>query len=355
MGASQSRNMRLFAAMTLLPSHHAALVRSLRTLAPPQLAAASLRPAVLRSRGAVSLSAAPAPLGGGAGSSVTARRLSDPSTRAASTAAHDAPLPPSPPSSAPHAEASAREPHAEVSARAATEAHVVLDRASARSAAAILAQHNHLVHACDTEVAGLDLSKSPLGQGEVICISVYSGPEIDFGSGRGRALWVDTTEEGVLDEFKAWLEDESALKVWHNYGFDRHVLYNHDVNVRGFGGDTMHMARLWDASRLAGYSLEVLTDELLGRRKVPMKELFGVPKLKNDGTPGKTILMPPVDDLQTNPLSRPEWIQYSCYDAQGTWELYQNLASKLRDMRWEGETRTESHAESPAEFQCPPP
>ena len=67
---------------------------------------------------------------------------------------------------------------------------------------------------------------------------------------------------------RPWLEDADVLKVWHNYGFDRHVLYNHGVDVVGFGGDTMHMARLWDASRLAGYSLAALTEELVGRAKV---------------------------------------------------------------------------------------
>jgi hypothetical protein len=40
-----------------------------------------------------------------------------------------------------------------------------------------------------------------------------------------------------------------AKKVWHNYGFDRHVLFNEGLNCRGFAGDTMHMARLWDSSR----------------------------------------------------------------------------------------------------------
>ena len=31
----------------------------------------------------------------------------------------------------------------------------------------------------------------------------------------------------------------------------------------------MHMARLWDASRKSGYSLSTLTEEVVGRRKVP--------------------------------------------------------------------------------------
>lgn len=97
----------------------------------------------------------------------------------------------------------------------------------------------------------------------------------------------------------------------------------------------MHMARLWDASRKTGYSLEILTDELLGRRKVPMKELFGVPALKKDGTPGKKLEMPPVEELQTNPLTRFEWIEYSVYDAQGTWLLHEELKKYLVGMKWE--------------------
>jgi len=60
------------------------------------------------------------------------------------------------------------------------------------------------------------------------------------------------------------LENEKYLKVWHNYGFDRHVFYNHGINVKGFGGDTMHMARLFDSGKMFGqYSLAALTTEYL--------------------------------------------------------------------------------------------
>jgi hypothetical protein len=40
------------------------------------------------------------------------------------------------------------------------------------------------------------------------------------------------------------------LQVWHNYSFDYHVLDNLGIECKGFGGDTLHMARLFDASRL---------------------------------------------------------------------------------------------------------
>ena len=85
---------------------------------------------------------------------------------------------------------------------------------AARKAVAVLQHHNHLIHACDTEVSGLDMDRSPLGQGTVICISVYSGPEIDFGSGPGRALWIDTTQPGVLDAVKGHVATLS-VPSWH--------------------------------------------------------------------------------------------------------------------------------------------
>ena len=66
--------------------------------------------------------------------------------------------------------------------------------------------------------------------------------------------------EAVLNVFKDFFEDRRFLKVWHNYGFDRHVMTNMHIHCRGFGGDTMHMARLWDTSRKGkGYSLEALS------------------------------------------------------------------------------------------------
>jgi hypothetical protein len=140
-------------------------------------------------------------------------------------------------------------------------------------------ENPQLIFACDTEVMDIDLKEvGPVGNGYVTCISVYAGPDFDFGlgNGPGTTLWVDNLDDacGVLQDFKPWLEDKDVLKVWHNYGFDRHVLFNEGINVLGFGGDTMHMARLCDTSRMK-YSLESLTEDLLKERKIPMKEIFG--------------------------------------------------------------------------------
>ena len=56
-------------------------------------------------------------------------------------------------------------------------------REEARRVVEVLMRHStpDRVHAVDTEVMGLDLKKSPLGQGHVTCVSVYSGPDVDFG------------------------------------------------------------------------------------------------------------------------------------------------------------------------------
>lgn len=65
----------------------------------------------------------------------------------------------------------------------------------------------------------------------------------------------------MLQTFKPFFEDAKFIKIWHNYGFDRHVISNMGIRCDGFGGDTMHMARLWDSSRKGkGYTLESLSN-----------------------------------------------------------------------------------------------
>eukprot|EP00887_Chlorella_sp_A99_P005000 scaffold4.g5000.t1 len=143
-----------------------------------------------------------------------------------------------------------------------------------------------------------------------------------------------------------------AVLVWHNYSFDRHVLERMGLRMRGFGADTMHMARLWDSSRIGrgGYSLEALSSDpgLMGdgteagadaiRGKVSMKKLFGRPNIKADGTPGKArgrrrrgarlMILPAVEELQRDPETKWKWVNYSAYDAKSTLLLYSAL-------RWE--------------------
>ena len=128
--------------------------------------------------------------------------------------------------------------------------------------------------------------------------------------------------------------------MWHNYSFDRHILENHGIHCKGFAGDTMHMARLWDSARMrnGGYSLQQISEDLLpdsSQHKRGMKERFGEAVIKKDGTPGKAIVIPPIDQLQRDPKTRSEWIDYSTLDAEATWSIREILESKLRRMKWQ--------------------
>ena len=215
---------------------------------------------------------------------------------------------------------------------------LIRTREEAVKALETLYNHKDKMHACDTEVCNIDLSKQgPVGNGRVTCATVYSGPDVDFGGGPGGTLWIDNLDEseGTLDLFSDFFADEKIRKVWHNYSFDRHVLYNHHIDTKGLGGDTMHMARLWDSSRQK-YSLEALTTDLLSDdfQKTSMKELFGVPNIKKDGTEGKSISIPPIEMLQRLPETREKFVHYSSLDAVATWKLHMKLSKKLENTTW---------------------
>ncbi|KAG5255162.1 DNA polymerase [Salix suchowensis] len=209
-------------------------------------------------------------------------------------------------------------------------------------------QYRHLIHACDTEVAKIDVKEeTPIDHGEITCVSIYCGPEADFGHGKS-CIWVDVLDGGgrdLLNEFALFFEDPDIKKVWHNYSFDNHVIENYGFSVSGFHADTMHMARLWDSSRRlkGGYSLEALTGdqkvmhgagscykELIG--KVSMKTIFGKKKLKKDGSEGKMTIIAPVEELQRE--EREPWICYSALDAISTLQLYKSMESQLSKMPW---------------------
>lgn len=116
----------------------------------------------------------------------------------------------------------------------------VLTKSDAKRVLNVLYKYPNAYWACDTETTGLDIkSQGPVGNGAVTCISIYGGPDIDFGDGPGSALWIENIDKsaGLIQEFKQWFEDEKYKKVWHNYGFDRHVMFNEGVDCKGFGGE----------------------------------------------------------------------------------------------------------------------
>lgn len=178
--------------------------------------------------------------------------------------------------------------------------------------------------------------------------------------------------------FKAFLESPVHLKVFHNYSFDSHVFANNGIYckvgpglcvrpslallhspstplkvrlLQGLGGDTVHMARLWDTSRTlrGGYKLSALCEDvrsfelmaqrqgripsfasiskgcclcaeaerpletlqLLGWGKTDMKKVFGRGTLKKDGTEGKLLRLPDSLDLH-NSTDKVVFNRYVC-------------------------------------------
>ena len=95
----------------------------------------------------------------------------------------------------------------------------------------ILKQYKNRIHAWDTETLGIDAkTESPVGNGRVLCAQCFIGADVDFGN--GPRLFIDNYADasGNIELFKEYFEDASMLKVWHNYGFDRHILGNHGIN-----------------------------------------------------------------------------------------------------------------------------
>jgi hypothetical protein len=216
---------------------------------------------------------------------------------------------------------------------------VVNDTESARRVIAKLMTLKDCYHAIDTEAVELELKRqSPVGNGRVICASIYCGPHVDFGN--GPRVWIDNQDDanGTLNLFREYLADPSLKKVFHNCSFDMHMFRNHGLEIGGYTADTIHMARLWNASRRnsGGYSLEALSSELLGdgTAKLGMKARFGRKRVKKDGTFAKTLLLPNLDDLQRDPEWVCDWIDYSTLDADATWHLRDELEKELRKMPW---------------------
>lgn len=136
------------------------------------------------------------------------------------------------------------------------------------------------------------------------------------------------------------------LQVWHNYGFDMHILQRRclgideaavraaggdpaaaTLNLGGFAGDTLHLARLHDAGRKGTrtYSLASLSGDpavmaadltagsgsggaagggggggaAAARAKVSMKELFAKPKIMKGGKASASLKeLPPIHEIQ---------------------------------------------------------
>ena len=77
----------------------------------------------------------------------------------------------------------------------------------------------------------------------------------------------------VLQRLRPWLEDASKPKLGQNIKYDRHVLANHGIEVRGYIHDTMLQSYVLEAHKPHG--LESLAERHIHRRGLSYEDLCG--------------------------------------------------------------------------------
>ncbi|MDH3353756.1 MAG: DNA polymerase I [Chromatiales bacterium] len=78
----------------------------------------------------------------------------------------------------------------------------------------------------------------------------------------------------VLAQFKPILEDPEQLKVGQNLKYDRSVLANHDIDLRGIAHDTMLESYVLD-STATRHNMDALALKYLGRKTTKYEEVAG--------------------------------------------------------------------------------
>lgn len=232
----------------------------------------------------------------------------------------------------------------------------------------------------DCETVGVDPRKeTPVGSGRIACwsLAVATSPvTLGFFLPNWRGY------EWILTELTPWLEDHTKPKCGHKiFNFDRHIFWNHGIEIQGIVGDTLCMSRLQASTNKVNHSLKHLMQHYLGIEPVgEFKDLFSVPtqinpkvykttrvtNIKNypDANGNKrypgyadtfrsltcegewdtiswAVREPvPLDEV---PEKFPKWlptlVDYSTLDAVATVELYHLLAAKLSVMAPKGVTQ----------------
>ncbi|CAK0812462.1 unnamed protein product [Prorocentrum cordatum] len=175
-----------------------------------------------------------------------------------------------------------------------------------------------------------ELGRQGEGAG-LVCFTVHGGEGVDFGG--SSTLWVDAVsiseEVGqpcALACFREFFEDEGYQKIYHNYSSLNSALHQQGVSHLGFAGDTMHMARLWDASlaflQNDDVSLPKLTSLCLGSEYA--QALTEAVIRKKDG---KFVQRPL--SLQSGAETRGHWIDFAAWAAVCVFHLYRDLRARL--------------------------
>ncbi len=159
--------------------------------------------------------------------------------------------------------------------------------------------------ALDTETDSLDALRA-----QIVGISFSVQP--------GEAAYVPLRHEGpdtpaqlpleeVLARLKPWLEDARHAKLGQHVKYDRHVLANHGIEVRGYRHDTMLQSYVLEVHK--PHNLASLAERHTGRTGLNYEDLCG------KGVHQIPFAQVPVDKAAA----------YSCEDSDQTLEVHQAL------------------------------
>ncbi len=136
------------------------------------------------------------------------------------------------------------------------------------------------------------------------------------------------SRERALELLKPLLEDEKLLKVGQNLKFDRGILQNYDIELRGIAFDTMLESYIMDS--VAGrHDMDSLSTRWLKHKTVTFEEIAG--KGKNQ--------------LTFNQIALEEAGHYAAEDADVTLQLHLKMWPKLQ--KHEGPLNVFQHIEMP--------
>mgnify|MGYP006274644605 FL=1 len=163
--------------------------------------------------------------------------------------------------------------------------------------------------ALDTETTSLDEM-----QARIVGISLSVQP--------GEAAYIPLAHDGpdapeqlpleqVLARLKPWLEDPQAHKLGQHVKYDRHVLANHGIEVRGYVHDTMLQSYVLEVHRPHG--LASLAERHVGRSGLSYEALCGKG----------------AHQIPFNQVDVPRASQYSCEDSDMTLDVHGVLWPRL--------------------------
>ena len=87
-------------------------------------------------------------------------------------------------------------------------------------------------------------------------------------------------------------------------------------------------------------------------KKINIKETFGFYKQLKDGTEGKILMFPDIEEMHTDERYVRSWVDYSTFDAEITYFLREALAHKLTQLKT-GEEEMADMSELYAKYWLP--